>query len=870
MNTTCLRRKRCADFYRFSISFPAISMPTLEIRGSRAPLMHQRCKKGLVKAALCNSQCVPFQKTALLLIVSGRGLQLQKDVSCAKWRSACLPLRFGYKSQKICKSTVKGKEVMGIGVLFVRALICYTWLCKTEAASKALCKTSSALLSCSKSKWGSLRIKAKLKSIEDNTTTGFDSKTVLAGEVFKESFTDIFQTSLEQVAFSLESDKNRCKESSQSPKVTAFSVQSKARFAPQKLGTQSIWYKRGRAVHLLKKTVFCKEGCQKLLPLTGGSQIFDFLGDEGGGGDREKQNRVLVRVLPSCLQKRGLLPRSKQKSKISLTVKVGDYLSSGDKIGEKTLQRKGCSGVFFSSVGGTPISLQKTTLTGLHIKTVTNRRFDSPYKDRGVACDLISRTRTGVANRARSCAGGLTHAQQDRPFQKTAFLARVRRDRPWLRLTGTGAAVPKRFARRFARVTNLLGTAVSKQRPPLRRPSFIAQERGTSLSHRSRPAFTRNSFVCGNTLSKGVQAKQATLLSENKIGLTSASAAVPRRFAVVTFWSSPKVKKRRFQMYLQQSHPCKKTNDPTVKKIKQSKQREKSFALTDRTPLTFKNEKCGLKKTGTPVVLTSSGRVLTISKTQLIIQKTQPILFYNSANLHVKKGEWVQEGSPILTLTHQTLITGDIVQGIPRIEQLFEAFTSPPVASGLKEKQTVTRFKDVHDTLHSQVRDIFRKHWLKSRLPIAVRKSLEEIQYTLVEMIQKVYLSQGVLIADKHIEIIIRQIASKGQILDSGTTGLFLEEVLPIRQIENANLTTPGKKCLYVPAVMGLTAAALNSDSFISAASFQETTRVLSRDAVVGKSDFLRGLKEKVVIGDLISAGTGLDIYFIYTTMLSP
>ena len=260
-----------------------------------------------------------------------------------------------------------------------------------------------------------------------------------------------------------------------------------------------------------------------------------------------------------------------------------------------------------------------------------------------------------------------------------------------------------------------------------------------------------------------------------------------------------------------------------------------------------------------PVVLTSSGRVVMISKTQLVIQKTQPVLFYDSANLHVKKGELVSQGAPILTLTHQTLITGDIVQGIPRIEQLFEAFTSPQ--KGLKDRRRL----NAHDTLHSQVRDIFRKNWLKNVLSIAVRKSLEEIQSILLELIQKVYLSQGVLISDKHIEIIIRQMTSKGQVLDSGSTGLLLEEVLPIRQIENANITTPGKKCLYVPSVVGLTAAALTCDSFISAASFQETTRVLSRDAIVGKSDFLRGLKEKVVIGDLISAGTGLEIYFIYT-----
>ena len=109
--------------------------------------------------------------------------------------------------------------------------------------------------------------------------------------------------------------------------------------------------------------------------------------------------------------------------------------------------------------------------------------------------------------------------------------------------------------------------------------------------------------------------------------------------------------------------------------------------------------------------------------------------------------------------------------------------------------------------------------------------------------------------------------SSKAEVLDGGHTGLLLEELLPVQLIENANLTTPGKKALYAPAVVGLTRSALESDSFISAASFQETTRVLSRDAIIGKSDFLRGLKEKVVIGDLISAGTGLDLYFVYTLL---
>ena len=262
---------------------------------------------------------------------------------------------------------------------------------------------------------------------------------------------------------------------------------------------------------------------------------------------------------------------------------------------------------------------------------------------------------------------------------------------------------------------------------------------------------------------------------------------------------------------------------------------------------------------GTPIIIGDSGKVITLTKNQLTLQKTQPVLFYSEATIHVEQNEWVQRGSPILTLTHQTLVTGDIVQGIPRIEQLFEAVTSSPSAS--------VDDKPLHETLHSKAREIFRRDWSKMPLPTAVRHALEEIQQIIVESIQKVYLSQGVLIADKHIEIIVKQMTSKGQILDNGNTGFLIDEIVPLRKIENANLTTAGKKAIYAPAVVGLTNSALSSDSFVSAASFQETTRVLTRDAIAGKSDFLRGLKEKVVIGDLIAAGTGLDIFFLYTLL---
>ncbi|RYX87929.1 hypothetical protein EON73_00100 [bacterium] len=363
--------------------------------------------------------------------------------------------------------------------------------------------------------------------------------------------------------------------------------------------------------------------------------------------------------------------------------------------------------------------------------------------------------------------------------------------------------------------------------------------------------------------------------------------------------------------------------------------RSNAFATSTKTKLLYATSQvktgdyvhCGDKIgkiSGMPIVISESGKILKVNFSQITIQKMQPVLFYSQAEIHVESDEWVKRGTPILTLAHQTLVTGDIVQGIPRIEQLFEASTSTPPGTALqdfgsysendsstkslekiydylksqsqrnflstsfekgipnitqtgvaKRKNTDSTFTMhstveekpllLYKTLQSQVRELFRKKWNLLPLPVAVRQSLEEIQQIIVESIQKVYISQGVLIADKHIEIIVRQMTSKAQIFDGGSTGLLIDEILSLQQIENANISTQGQKALYLPVILGLTRAALSSDSFVSAASFQETTRVLSRDAIAGKSDFLRGLKEKVIIGDLIDAGTGLDIFYIYS-----
>ncbi|MBI3539391.1 MAG: DNA-directed RNA polymerase subunit beta', partial [Candidatus Eisenbacteria bacterium] len=143
-------------------------------------------------------------------------------------------------------------------------------------------------------------------------------------------------------------------------------------------------------------------------------------------------------------------------------------------------------------------------------------------------------------------------------------------------------------------------------------------------------------------------------------------------------------------------------------------------------------------------------------------------------------------------------------------------------------------------------------------------KGIEEVQEYLVNEIQEVYRLQGVRIDDKHIEVIVRQMLQKVRIEDPGNT-TFLEgehvDRLTVLQ-ENDRMVKEGQQpATFQPLLLGITKASLSTDSFISAASFQETTRVLTEAAIQGKVDFLRGLKENVIIGHLIPAGTGMPVY---------
>ena len=153
---------------------------------------------------------------------------------------------------------------------------------------------------------------------------------------------------------------------------------------------------------------------------------------------------------------------------------------------------------------------------------------------------------------------------------------------------------------------------------------------------------------------------------------------------------------------------------------------------------------------------------------------------------------------------------------------------------------------------------------LRSRLPSmdAANQAISRLQTALVQEVQNVYKSQGVTIDDKHIEVIVRQMTSKVRVEDAGDTTLLPGELIELRQVDQVNQAiaiTGGAPAEFTPVLLGITKASLNTDSFISAASFQETTRVLTEAAIEGKSDWLRGLKENVIIGRLIPAGTGFS-----------
>jgi DNA-directed RNA polymerase subunit beta' len=248
----------------------------------------------------------------------------------------------------------------------------------------------------------------------------------------------------------------------------------------------------------------------------------------------------------------------------------------------------------------------------------------------------------------------------------------------------------------------------------------------------------------------------------------------------------------------------------------------------------------------------------------------------------------------LATLVYERQKTGDIVQGLPRVEELLEA-RKPKECAILAEKAGKARIMREDDTTRLFIvygegseEEIVIPQGLNVIVeegePITPGKALtdgppnphdivrlmgiEASQKYLVDEVQSVYRSQGVEIADKHIEVIVRQMTRKVRVDEPGDTimlpGELLERYFMDAEIEKSRQAGI-REATYTAVLLGITKASLNTESFISAASFQETTRILTEAAVEGKKDWLRGLKENVIIGRLIPAGTGFQGHTIPT-----
>nr|YP_009297555.1 RNA polymerase beta'' subunit [Hildenbrandia rivularis]AOM67099.1 RNA polymerase beta'' subunit [Hildenbrandia rivularis] len=244
-----------------------------------------------------------------------------------------------------------------------------------------------------------------------------------------------------------------------------------------------------------------------------------------------------------------------------------------------------------------------------------------------------------------------------------------------------------------------------------------------------------------------------------------------------------------------------------------------------------------------------SGQVTEITNNKVILRVARPYLLSKGADLYVDNNDLVRQGESIATIKFQRPKTKDIVQGLPKVEEILEA-----------RKKSATVFKP-----HIVLAESF-KQYLQVGLSLlnATRLSLQKIQLHLVKEIQLVYQSQKVDISDKHIEVIVKQMTSKVEVETGGHTNYLPAEMVDLDKIEALNkfmYQTNQKTAVYVPIVLGITKASLNTGSFISAASFQETTKVLTEAAISGKLDWLKGLKENVIIGRLIPAGTGFNVY---------
>jgi DNA-directed RNA polymerase subunit beta' len=262
----------------------------------------------------------------------------------------------------------------------------------------------------------------------------------------------------------------------------------------------------------------------------------------------------------------------------------------------------------------------------------------------------------------------------------------------------------------------------------------------------------------------------------------------------------------------------------------------------------------------------------------------------SGAIISVKEGQYASAGTLLARLPRGAMKTKDITGGLPRVAELFEA-RKPKDSAEIAKIDGVVDFRGVQKNkriviVRDEVSGMEEEHLIPHTKHLIVQRGdhvikgqqltdgvvipheileicgVRELQKYLVNQVQEVYRLQGVDINDKHIEIIVRQMLKKVRVIDPGDTSLIYGEEVDKKDFEQENLKVlveGGRAAQASPVLLGITKASLSTESFISAASFQDTTRVLTDAACAGKTDYLLGFKENVIMGHIIPGGTGFE-----------
>ncbi|GJT92027.1 RNA polymerase beta'' subunit [Tanacetum coccineum] len=215
------------------------------------------------------------------------------------------------------------------------------------------------------------------------------------------------------------------------------------------------------------------------------------------------------------------------------------------------------------------------------------------------------------------------------------------------------------------------------------------------------------------------------------------------------------------------------------------------------------------------------------------------------ATVHGHYGEILYEGDTLVTFIYEKSRSGDITQGLPKVEQVLEVRSIDSISMNLEKR------------IESWNKCITRILGIPWAFLIGAELTIVQSRISLVNKVQKVYRSQGVQIHNRHIEIIVRQITSKVLVSEDEMSNVFSPgELIGLLRAERMGRALEEAIC-YQAVLLGITRASMNTQSFISEASFQETARVLAKAALLGRIDWLKGLKENVVLGGMIPVGSG-------------